>query len=312
MAKPEPVQAEPRDLALWLGSARSACRLQTLLPVWLWLSASYWVHRLLEAPWSTVLGGILLASGALLLGGWVALHTAQEIVLMESPSIRSLWSKMRQSLGTLFLAPLATIATSLLFFLLALSGGTLGWVPWVGDGLFVLWMLSAGLLFSSIAAAWTLVGLGALPLQIAASTLERSSAFEIVGRSFSYVRHQPLFLLGAWLTVLASSLLGSAVFLVGLFLGIFGLEGALAVKEGRFPEPVTLGKAVAALWAHPQAWWLPMAKPLYEVSPASGWAVHAARLLPSFFLASLFSGMARVYFSVRRREDGVPVRSPAP
>jgi hypothetical protein len=201
-----------------------------------------------------------------------------------------------------------TFLTALLFFLLALAGGVLQWVPFVGGWLVLAWMLTAGLAFSLIAASWTLVGLGALPLQIAGSVVEGSSALDIVSRTFSYVRRRPLFLSGAWGAVLASSLLGTALFFLFLSFVMFGLEGILAVKAGRFPEPVTLGKVVAAHWVDPRCWCLPEGKPL---SQAASWAAPAARFLPSFFLASVFSGMTRIYLSVRRREDGIPVRKTA-
>src|SRR5262245_44580643 len=128
-------EPEPEDLSLWMGSPRSACRLQVLLPVWLWLSAVSSLHLVLRPPWSELVGGALLVAGAILSGGWAALHAVQDIAPAESRSLVDSLRRMRQSLALLFFAPMITLLTALFFFMLAVAGGILQWVPFVGGGL---------------------------------------------------------------------------------------------------------------------------------------------------------------------------------
>jgi len=302
----------PGRWALLLGCSRTAFHLKTLLPVWLWLGLARVALRRLPSPAAEITGTAVLILGFLVVGAWVSLYTVRELSGGRATGLLDLARGIRCAIAPLLVGALATLAVPTLAVSLAFAGAALARIPAVGGALASAWIFTGGIALSVLAAAWLVVGIPALLLQVTAAGIEFPHSLEITSRCMSYVRNRPSYFVAGSTGALVASFLGTLPFFLLVSLSLVVLGGAVDVRNGDLPDPGGLFWSTVALWSHPETWWplglwpeFPLG--LYRQSPVTpGWLLDFARLVPAFLVTSLFSGMARLYLCLRREIDGVP------
>jgi hypothetical protein len=270
--------------------------LRILLVVWPWCYFLEALGRGISGIPMAVGYSLVIFLGGLCVAAWVSLHAAGEASAGEAPGWKALARGVRRSAPALLLAASVTVAIPAFLSSVAMAGGLLSRIPWVGGALWTSWTLTAGLCLCLAAAGWILVGLPALLLQPAASVIEEPFGFDLVSRTTSYVRRRPLRLAAGLVLAAVSALLGTLVFALFLLLGLTLLEGIRDVALGYFPDLILDSMALLAFAAG-----------RHGPCPLGPWVGPMLWLVPAFFVAALLAGLTRLYLVLRREVDGTPL-----
>lgn len=307
-------EARAREAEPWsflLASGRDAFRLRALLPVWLSLTAIVSAEAGLpeHLGW---LASLAAAGAAFVLVPWISLIVLGGLRGASPPPVRDHVRIWARSVGLLALAAAGILATAALLLALGAAGTAVARMPLVGGVLGDLWTWTGALVLALLASAWLVVGVPALTLLAPAAAVDGTSGYELVTRTTSYVRREPLLFLAGWATVVFGAVLGTLAFAGFLALGLAAVECFRDLAGGQIPDIPRAATATLALCASPGTWW-PFG--FWEGSPpAVGPAgvpfrppLAIARLAPAFLATALAAGACRLYLALRYRVDGTPI-----
>lgn len=301
---------QPSNAALLLGGWRPAFHLAAFGPVWCLLEAARAAASRAPAAWASWIW-IPFAAACVLVWGWISAFAVREAAGGAAPKLRDLAREVALRSGAFYLAPAGTILVPALLVSLALAGAVVARIPVAGAWLGAIWLWTGALALGIFAGAWALLAAPSLLIQIPAAAAEFPHAYEVVTRAMDYVRRRPLVLAVGSLAVLAASLAGTALFGAGASSLLAVLSSAAELERGGLPQPAETVRAVASIWLDPETWWPAGRDALNALGlpaePASArWLVPVARTAPACFVASVVSGLARLYLVLRREVDGTP------
>jgi hypothetical protein len=301
------------QLAATFRGARPAWSPSSLAPLWI---ASMLTWLLWE---SDGIRSIVPRSGAVLITillAWppavlVMALSAWEFGRGEKLDLRAGIGLLASRLGSAVGGPLLVVGGASVL-VAAIVGGALALaqLPVVGKALAACWCILPGVPLGLLAAGLLLLGVPALPLILAAGSVEEPFAFEVAARGMSYLRAGPTRWLALLASALAGALAGAAVF--AAFAGLLAIIGILAGAPGlgasdlSFPGRLEdLGGELRSLLS--EFTW-PFAGLLGLEPPRTGQpvAVVIGRSVTAFLAAAALSGLARAYLFIRWQVDGEP------
>lgn len=261
---------------------RSVLTWKAIGPVWVWLCGVVVIERSLPTgAWFDVAGVILAAATALIwLLGSAVLSARHEAGLFTSAT--ELAQAVRARFLPLISALLFTLLVPILFFLVALAVALAGRLPAVGAWFLWGWMATGGLVLCGFSAAWALVALPAVFLEVGAVAVEGSNPMDLTTRAMSYVRRQPLAVVWSSLLALVAALLGTVAFAALVTLVALGLHAMKMVGESQLGD-------VRSVW--------------FGLDWTATWEWPILALVPAYFLASVGAGLSRIYLLLRRLVD---------
>jgi len=290
-----------------LRAPRYALSWKTLIPAATFVAGLSLAGRIPSpelAGWSVTL---LLAAGGPILAAWISLYAVRRSA-RKSIRLRDLLRSLRGSLSTLCLALLFTVSVPVFCAAIACCGALSGRVPGIGPVLLILWAVSLGFACTLVAAAWLIIGLPSLLLQMPASVVEFPDAMEVASRCFSYVRNRPLLLLGALGASLAATVLATLAFAGFALVFAVLFDAVFVLGQGGALDDVAAGAMRTARWLFGPSGVFTLGWAA-STGPARGNAVLELLLLGairSYFVAAAFASIAQVYLYLRLQVDGTP------